>query len=86
MVLSTLDKILAIAAIKGVSKQDIAKELGITPQSFNNRISRGNVEFRESELRKIAKALGVTVKVVFMDTPMNPEEGTGTATLFNEVR
>ena len=86
MVLSTLDKILAIAAIKGVSKQDIAQELGITPQSFNNRISRGNVEFRESELRKIAKAIGVTVKVVFMHTPMDLEEGTGTETLFNEVR
>ncbi len=60
-----------IACIKrGVSSErELAQRMGDTPQNLNNKMKRDN--FKESELQKIADALGLTLVIKLVD----PETG-----------
>lgn len=52
------------AAYKGISQSAVARELGTTPQNFNQKMKRGT--FTPEEMQRIAEVLGaVFVPAVF---------------------
>ncbi len=54
-----------------LSERDLAARMGDTPQNLNNKMKRD--DFKESELRKIANALGYELVVKFIDTETGEE-------------
>lgn len=46
----------------GISKAELARQLGWSPQSLSNRINTGKFSIEDWE--KIGKALGATIRVV----------------------
>lgn len=53
--------ILAEAARRGASQQDLATVLGLSPSAFSRRMA-GEVEFRLDELKKVAAYLEVPLE------------------------
>lgn len=64
MELSTIEKIKIIADRQGMTNTQLAELIGMSRQNLSNKIRRGNL--RESDLRKIAKALNCTLKISFI--------------------
>lgn len=54
---------MAIAYI-GISQAELARRLGVTPQSFNKKAKRGT--FTVEEMERIAEALGAVYKFGFV--------------------
>lgn len=63
--LTTAEKIRILSKRKNISMSDIARALDKTPANFLQQLSRG--DFRESDLRKIAAALGVDLVLDFKE-------------------
>jgi len=57
------------ALMEGISKRDIAKKLGVSPQHISNTIRRGNVKL--SSLKELAKTLDVEVDLRLTDKTTN---------------
>lgn len=47
----------------GMSQKELAERLGMSQQSFSNRLTRD--DWKESDLEKIAKACGYTYESTF---------------------
>ncbi len=60
-----------IALVKrgNISEAELARRMGISPQNLHNKMKRD--DYKESELRKIAEALGLQLEISFV----NPETG-----------
>jgi len=56
-------KIKYILNLRGKKITDFAKELGMSQSNFSNKLQRD--DFRESELKQIADALGCDFNVTF---------------------
>lgn len=57
----------------GMTNRDLAKSLGISEQAFYNKI-QGEREFKNSEMKKLAKLLKLSMKdvnVIFFDKSVN---------------
>lgn len=57
-------KLIAARTVKGIKQQELAKQLGITPQ-YLRLIEIGKAEPRRDLMIKIAKALEADVKELF---------------------
>lgn len=64
MMLSMAEKIRIVLNRKGMSLGELADELGMSRQNLNNKMQRDN--WREKELIKIAKAMGVRYEANFL--------------------
>ncbi|GHV74827.1 transcriptional regulator [Spirochaetia bacterium] len=49
---------------QNISESELARRLGELPQSFNPKMKRDN--FTERDMRRIADALGCTLKITFV--------------------
>lgn len=59
------EKIRIIRVKRGnMSERDLAQRMGDTPQNLNNKMKRD--DFKESELKRIADALGVQLVIKFV--------------------
>lgn len=60
-----------IALVKrgNLSEAELARRMGASPQNFHNKMKRDN--FTETDLREIAAALGLELRIEFVD----PETG-----------
>lgn len=68
--MGTAEKIRIMRVKRGnMSERDLAAKMGDTPQNINNKMKRD--DFKESELQRIADALGYKLIVKFVD----PETG-----------
>lgn len=54
-----------------LSERELSVRLGDTPQNLNNKMKRN--DFKESELLKIADALGYRLEIRFIDKETNEE-------------
>lgn len=54
-----------------LSERELSVRLGDTPQNLNNKMKRN--DFKESELLKIANALGYRLEIRFIDKETNEE-------------
>lgn len=63
--LSTAETIRLIASRRSLVMGAIAESTEQTRQNFSNKMKRG--DFKESELRRIAEALGCDLKISFVD-------------------
>jgi len=54
-----------------MSERDLALRMGDTPQNLNNKMKRN--DFKESELQRIAEALGYTCVIKFVDNNTGEE-------------
>lgn len=54
-----------------MSERDLALKMGDTPQNLNNKMKRN--DFKESELSKIAEALGYHLVIKFVDIETEEE-------------
>lgn len=60
-------------AQKGISKRDIAANLGMSEQALYNKLN-GQTEFKNSEIKKIAELLNLSmeaVNIIFFDGSVN---------------
>ena len=67
--MSMVEKIRVACVKRGnISEAELARRVGVTPQNFNNKMTRDN--FPEKELREIADALGcdLEISLVMRDT------------------
>ena len=64
MEIVNIKKIKGILAMNDLSYKDIAKELGISPLSFSRKIN-GVVEFKISELKKLADYFKTDINIFF---------------------
>lgn len=62
--LTTIEKIKLISDRRGITNTQLAASTNMTRQNLSNKISRGDL--RESELRKMAAALGCSLKLSFV--------------------
>ncbi len=62
--LTTIEKIKLIVDRRGLTHTQLAEAIGSSRQNFSNKMSRADL--RESEIRNIARALGCSLKVVFV--------------------
>ncbi len=62
----TPSRIKQIAREKGISQNQVARLSGIDPSNIS-AIARGTCDPRRSTMLRIAKALGVTLDVLFWD-------------------
>ena len=60
---------LALVKCGNIPEAELARRLGIKPQSLNSKMKRDN--FSEKDLRAIAEALGLKLEIFFLD----PETG-----------
>lgn len=58
--MSLTDKIKALISIRGKKNIELAEYLGMSPQSFQNKLSRGS--FSAEDLIKIADSLGCSLE------------------------
>jgi transcriptional regulator with XRE-family HTH domain len=58
--MSLTDKIKALISIKGKKNIELAQYMGLTPQSLQNKLSRGS--FSAEDLIKIADFLGCSLE------------------------
>ena len=60
-----------IACVKrgNISEAELARRVGVSPQNFHQKMKRDN--FSETDLNEIAQALGLRLKIAFID----PETG-----------
>ena len=56
-------KIKLALAYVGMSEAQLARDFGISPQAFNQRMKNGN--FTDAELKRISKILGATYSCSF---------------------
>lgn len=64
------NELLAAVTRVGLTLQDVSDEIGISRQSFSNKVS-GKSEFKASEIKAIASLLNLTaeqVNDIFFDT------------------
>ena len=56
-----------IALVKrgNISEAELARRVGVSPQNFNNKMKRDN--FTETDMREIAQALGLELRIEFVD-------------------
>lgn len=59
------EKIRLIARRKGVTLTELARRTEQTRQNLNNKLNRN--AWTQAELEQVAKALGVSVQIVFTD-------------------
>ncbi|MBP3428088.1 MAG: helix-turn-helix transcriptional regulator [Clostridia bacterium] len=59
----------ALVRCGNLSESELARRLGISPQSLHGKMKRDN--FHESDLREIAQALGLKLEISFV----HPETG-----------
>lgn len=71
MQLSTTERIRLIASRKGLELGYIAEKTNQTRQNFSNKMKHG--DFRESDLAKIADALGCTLEIKILDKETGEE-------------
>lgn len=65
--MSMAEKIRIMRIKRGnMSERDLAARMGDTPQNLNNKMKRD--DFRISELKKIASALGYKMEIKFIDS------------------
>jgi len=63
--MGTSDKIRILRVKCGnLSERELAQRMGDTPQNLNNKMKRD--DFKESELQRIADALGVKLVIKFV--------------------
>ena len=65
MNITTSEKIRLIARRKGVTLTELARRTEQTRQNLNNKLKRN--AWTQAELEQVAKALGVSVQIVFTD-------------------
>lgn len=64
--MGTAEKIRIMRVKKGnLSERELAARMGDTPQNVNNKMKRD--DFKESELLRIADALGYDLEIRFVD-------------------
>ena len=63
--ITTAEKIRILSKRKNKTVSDLARDLGISPQNLHDRLKRN--DFRESDLVKIADALGVVYVSDFIE-------------------
>ncbi len=73
MGLNTSEKIRIAVTRSGKTMYAVAEETGQTRQNFSNKLKRG--DFKESELRAIAKAVGCELIISFVDKETREEVG-----------
>lgn len=71
--LNTAEKIRIAVTRSGKTMYNIAESTGQTRQNFSNKLKKG--DFRESELRAIAEAVGCELKISFIDKTTGEEIG-----------
>lgn len=71
MNIKTDEKIRMIAGRRGVNMGAIAEGTEQTRQNLSNKMKRG--DFKESELRSIAKILNCSLKISFVDNETGEE-------------
>ena len=56
-----------IACVKrgNLSEAELARRMGLSPQNFHNKMKRDN--FTETDMREIAQALGLELRIEFVD-------------------
>ena len=64
LVLTTVEKIRVITDRRGLTNTQLAEATDMTRQNLSNKLSRGDL--RESDMRKLAEALGCTVNITFV--------------------
>ncbi len=64
MNLTTVEKLRVLADRRGLSMTELAANTGMTRQNLANKFSRGDL--RESDMAKLAEALGCKVKITFV--------------------
>lgn len=69
--LNTAEKIRIAVTRSGQTMYSVAETTGQTRQNFSNKLKKG--DFRESELRAIAEALGCELKISFIDKTTGEE-------------
>lgn len=57
-------RISAAGAISGKSKAEMAREFGVTPQSFGQKMRRGT--FSDEEMEKVAEIVGAKFEARFV--------------------
>ena len=57
-------KINMAAAYKGISQAELARRVGVSPQSFNKKAKRGT--FTPEEMEQIAEVLGAVYRFGFV--------------------
>jgi DNA-binding Xre family transcriptional regulator len=62
--LTTIEKIKVIADRRGMTNTQLAESTNMTRQNLANKISRGDL--RESDMKKLAAALGCSLKITFV--------------------
>lgn len=67
----TAEKIRIITKRRGLTIGDVAEGTGQTRQNFSNKMKRG--DFKESELKAIAKVLNCDLTITFTDRENNEE-------------
>ena len=62
-----------IACVKrgNISEAELARRVGVTPQNFNHKMKRDN--FTETDLKEIAEALKLELKISFIDPSTGKE-------------
>lgn len=65
MNITTSEKIRLIARRKGVTLTELARRTDQTRQNLNNKLNRN--AWTQAELEQVARALGVSVQIVFTD-------------------
>lgn len=60
---------IALVKCGNMSESELARRMGISPQNLHNKMKRDN--FTETDLREIADALGLELRIDFI----NPETG-----------
>lgn len=73
MPILTSEKIRFLVKRHGVTLGAIAESMGQTRQNFSNKLKRG--DFKESELRAIAEALGYELKISLINKETGEEIG-----------
>ena len=60
---------IALVKCGNLSESELARRMGISPQNLHNKMKRDN--FTESDLREVAKALGLRLEIAFINPETN---------------
>ena len=69
--MTSSEKIRMLAKRKDMNLVDIAEKTGQSRQNLSNKMNRD--DWKESELRAVAEAMGYQIKVVFVDMETGEE-------------